>query len=76
MTSVAAAQSPALDMAGRPRRALRTRLARRLWPYLLLAPSLVLLAAFTYLPIVRVGWESLHDRPHGTAKSAFVGLGN
>ena len=66
MTSVAAAQSPPLGVTGRPRRALRTRLARRTWPYLLLAPSLVLLAAFTYLPIVRVAWESLHDRPHGT----------
>jgi len=76
MTSVAAAQSPPLAAAERPRRALRARLARRTWPYLLLAPSLVLLAAFTYLPIARVVWESLHDRPHGTTKSLFVGLGN
>ena len=76
MTSVAAAQSSPLSVTGRPRQALRARFARRTWPYLLLAPSLVLLAAFTYLPIVRVAWESLHDRPHGTAKSTFVGLGN
>ena len=76
MTSVAAAQSPPLGVTGRPRLAWRTRLARRTWPYLLLAPSLVLLAAFTYLPIARVIWESLHDRPHGTTKSLFVGLGN
>jgi len=54
MTSVAAAQTPPLDVAGRPRRTLRARLTRRSWPYLLLAPSLVLLAAFTYLPIARV----------------------
>jgi sn-glycerol 3-phosphate transport system permease protein len=76
MTSVAAAQTPPIDIAGRPRRALRARLTRRTWPYLLLAPSLVLLAAFTYLPIARVAWESLHDRPHGTTQSLFVGLGN
>src|SRR3954468_3555104 len=76
MTSVAAAQSPPIAVAERPRRAMRTRLARRTWPYLLLAPSLLLLAAFTYLPIVRVAWESLHDKPHGTATTLWVGLGN
>ena len=76
MTSVAAAQSPPLGVTGRPRQALRARFARRTWPYLLLAPSLVLLAAFTYLPIARVAWESLHDKPHGTTTSLFVGLGN
>ena len=76
MTSVAAAQSPALGVTGRPRRSVRARLARRTWPYLLLAPSLAMLAAFTYLPIARVAWESLHDRPHGTRDSLFVGLGN
>jgi sn-glycerol 3-phosphate transport system permease protein len=46
------------------------------WPYLLLAPSLLLLAAFTYLPIVRVAWESLYDKPHGAPASLFVGLRN
>jgi sn-glycerol 3-phosphate transport system permease protein len=55
---------------------LGARLTRRTWPFLLLAPSLVFLAAFTYLPIVRVAWESLYDTSHVTAKSAFVGLGN
>lgn len=45
-------------------------------PYLLLAPSLVLLAGFTYLPIVRVAWDSLRDRPLGRATSLFVGFGN
>jgi sn-glycerol 3-phosphate transport system permease protein len=76
MTSVAAAQSPPLDAAGRARRAVRARLARRTWPFLLLAPSLVLLAAFTYMPILRVLWESLYETSHATAKSAFVGLSN
>ena len=37
----------------------RRNLARRTWPYLLLAPSLVLLAAFTYLPILRVAGDSV-----------------
>lgn len=49
----------------------------RALPYLLLAPSLVFLALFTYLPIVRVAIESLYDTPHGTgAKASFVGLAN
>jgi sn-glycerol 3-phosphate transport system permease protein len=76
MTSVAAAQSPPLGVTGRPRLAWRTRLARRGWPYLLLAPSLVLLAAFTYLPVVRVAWESLHEKMHGSTTTLFVGLRN
>ncbi len=76
MTSVAAAQTLTLGVAGGSRRTLRARLARRTWPYLLLAPSLALLAAFTYLPIARVTWESLHDRPHGKSESLFVGIGN
>ena len=76
MTSVAAAQSPPLGVTSRPRLALRTRLARRTWPYLLLAPSLVLLAAFTYLPVVRVAWESLHEKMHGSPTTLFVGLRN
>jgi len=76
MTSVAAAQSPPLGVTSRPRLAWRTRLARRGWPYLLLAPSLVLLAAFTYLPVVRVAWESLHEKIHGSTTTLFVGLHN
>jgi len=77
-----ASQSPALATATaapaktRPGATLRTRLARRTWPYLLLAPSLLLLGGFTYLPIVRVFWESLHDQPHGMPQSLFVGLAN
>ena len=55
---------------------MRTRLARRAWPYLLLAPSLLLLAGFTYLPIARVVWDSLHDKVHGSSTTLFVGLRN
>jgi sn-glycerol 3-phosphate transport system permease protein len=73
MTSVAAAQSFGAE---RVRPALGQRLRRRSLPWLLLAPSLVLLAAFTYLPILRVAWDSLQDTSHATGKSLFVGLGN
>jgi sn-glycerol 3-phosphate transport system permease protein len=49
----------------------------RLLPYALLAPSLLFLVLFTYLPVARVLVESFHDKPHGTgAATAFVGLGN
>src|SRR5260370_36510016 len=49
----------------------------RLLPYVLLAPSLLFLGLFTYLPVARVVVESLHDKPHGTgAAISFVGLGN
>ena len=74
MTTVAATQAP-FD-ASRARLALGHRLRRRLLPWLLLAPSLLLLAAFTYLPIVRVAWDSLHDKTHGTATTLWVGVGN
>jgi len=75
MTSIAA-HAPLLSVDRRKRRTLRAQLARRAWPYLLLAPSLLLLAAFTYLPIVRVAWDSLHDKVHGTTATLFVGLRN
>ena len=49
----------------------------RLLPYALLAPSLLFLGLFTYLPVARVVVESLYDKPHGTgAATSFVGLGN
>ena len=49
----------------------------RLLPYALLAPSLLFLVLFTYLPVARVLVESLYDKPHGTgAATTFVGLGN
>ena len=49
----------------------------RLLPYALLAPSLVFLALFTYLPVARVLVESFYDRPHGTGgATTFVAFGN
>src|SRR6185369_11182205 len=74
MTSVAAAEASFGAAGARP--ALGHRLRRRSLPWILLAPSLLLLAAFTYLPIVRLAWESLHDKPHGTRETLWVGLGN
>jgi len=61
-----------------PDRAAAVRRRRsRLLPYALLAPSLLFLALFTYLPVVRVAVESLYDKPHGTgAAISYVGLGN
>ena len=74
-SSIATAHVPPL-LALRPDRARRQRLVRRTWPYLLLAPSLLFLATFTYLPIARVAWESLHQKVHGSAVTLFVGLRN
>ncbi len=49
----------------------------RLLPLALLAPSLLFLVLFTYLPVARVLVESFYDKPHGTgAAISFVGLGN
>ena len=75
MTAIAS-HAPPLSAFGQKRRTFRARLARRAWPYFLLAPSLLLLAGFTYLPIVRVIWDSLHDRVHGTSTTLYVGLRN
>jgi sn-glycerol 3-phosphate transport system permease protein len=45
-------------------------------PYLLLAPSLVFLAAFTYWPVGWVAFDSLFLRRLGDRTGSFVGLGN
>ncbi len=75
MTSIAT-ETPSLAAPRPSRRPLRARFGRHALPYLLLAPSLLLLAGFTYLPILRVVWDSLHDRPLGMTRSLFVGLQN
>src|SRR5882757_4638745 len=58
--------------------ARRRRARAQLLPYLLLAPSLIFLGLFTYLPVIRVAIESLYDKPHGLGDAAarFVGFGN
>ena len=45
-------------------------------PYLLLFPSLLFLALFTYYPIVEVAWGSLFRSVYGQKAPVFVGLGN
>src|SRR5258708_11626931 len=58
--------------------AWRRRAQARLLPYALLAPSLMFLGLFTYLPVIRVAIESLYAKPHGLgdAPARFVGGGN
>lgn len=77
--SVAGATGVLESVQDRPRAKAASARRRkvRLLPYALLAPSLLFLALFTYLPIVRVLVDSLFDKPHGTgAAESFVGFGN
>jgi sn-glycerol 3-phosphate transport system permease protein len=50
--------------------------AGALKPYALLLPSLLLLALFTYFPIVEVVWGSLFRTSYGQHQPSFVGIGN
>jgi sn-glycerol 3-phosphate transport system permease protein len=43
---------------------------------LLLAPSLLILAVFTYGPLIQLGWDSLRMRPDTGSAPAFAGLAN
>lgn len=49
---------------------------KRLFPYLLLAPTLIFLAAFTYFPLARSLVDSLYDSRLVTDHPPFVGLDN
>jgi sn-glycerol 3-phosphate transport system permease protein len=44
--------------------------------YALLLPSLILLAVFTYLPVLQVAWDSFHLRSKPAAPFTFAGLDN
>jgi len=59
-----------------PRLAFRASLARRLRPWVLLAPSLLGLALFTYWPVLSVAVDSFYARRLGTRGTVFVGFGN
>lgn len=48
----------------------------QLWPYLLLAPALLFLAAFTYWPMLQVVYASLFARATVGATGEFAGLAN
>ncbi len=49
---------------------------KRCFPYLLLAPTLIFLAAFTYFPLWRALIDSLYDSRISTDRPPFVGLDN
>ncbi|WP_218578220.1 carbohydrate ABC transporter permease [Vineibacter terrae] len=79
MTVDAIITADVLDVDTKPVRADRRRRPRpwRLAWLLLLLPSLLCLAAFTYLPVLRVVLDALYAAPHGTGSAArFVGLEN
>ncbi len=57
----------------RPRRVLASPALK---PYLLLFPSLLFLALFTYYPIVEVAWGSLFRTAYGQKDAVFVGIEN
>ena len=49
---------------------------KRLFPYLLLAPTFLFLVGFTYLPLIRALIDSLHDSRLSTENPPFVGMDN
>jgi sn-glycerol 3-phosphate transport system permease protein len=63
-----------------PERVVRLAIGRRaqssLGALLLLAPSLLFLALFTYGPVVQVLWASFNRQASSGTPEAFVGLGN
>lgn len=58
------------------RRPLPTRLWKCRWCYILMVPSLVLAAGFTFYPMVMSWYFSLLDWTGITSSRTFVGLGN
>lgn len=48
----------------------------QLVPYLLIAPGLVLLAAFTHYPALLAFWQSLHTTPRGRRPAQWIGADN
>jgi len=53
-----------------------TRRVEWIYGWLLLAPALVLLFAFTHLPAVSTIWDSFFSTPRGRRPARFVGLEN
>lgn len=50
---------------------------RKYWlPWLILSPSLLFLALFTYFPLLRSVYDSLFDTRIVSNDAPFVGLGN
>lgn len=48
----------------------------RIHAWLMLLPALVLLAAFTHLPIIATLWQSLHSTAKARRPARFIGLDN
>ncbi|WP_255468765.1 carbohydrate ABC transporter permease [Reyranella sp. CPCC 100927] len=78
MTVDAIITADVLDVPSSPVRTVRRRrFASWRLAYMLLLPSLLGLAAFTYLPVLRVAIDALHVTPHGAGGATrFVGLEN
>ena len=58
------------------RRSASSRWVGALRPYLYILPTFVFLIAFTYVPVVRSVWMSLHESHLAVARPVFVGLDN
>lgn len=69
--TVGGAEAPA---APAQRLSLKGRTALKAWA--LLAPSLVFLLLFTYWPVLRALWTSLHKKPLGAPEAVWAGLEN
>lgn len=55
---------------------IRTPSHQAMSAYALLLPSLILLAVFTYMPVLQVIWDSFHLRSKPGAPFSFAGLEN
>jgi len=53
-----------------------TRSAQWLYGWLLLLPSMALLALFTHYPAVATLWNSFHSTPKGARPAVYVGIDN
>ncbi len=73
MLAVSGTAEPASRARARARGPLTAVRAR---PYLLLLPSLIFLALFTFFPIAEVAWASLFRTAYGHRDAAFVGIDN
>jgi sn-glycerol 3-phosphate transport system permease protein len=54
----------------------RSRFWAAALPYLLILPTLIFVAAFTLLPLIRVGYDSLFIQNQAVQTPKFTGLGN
>lgn len=74
--AVTTVKVPAAHVTRIPSVAMEFRWRARIKPYLLLAPSLVFLATFTYYPMVLAAWQSFFHKALGEKTDTYVGFGN